>query len=358
MTTAYINRIATGVPPHDVHDVFVRMAQLVYAKDSRIMGLLDRMTEGSVIEHRYSFFQPAPDWASGLHLDTERFYERGRFPDTAARMRMFERRAPELAAATVERLGLGADRSRISHLVITCCTGFSAPGLDFELIDRCGLPSSVERTMIGFMGCYAAINALKLARHIVRSEPDARVLVLNLELCTLHLQETADLGQLLCFLLFADGCAASLITAEAPGIALDSFRAIVVPDTRQLMSWHIRNLGFDMVLSGQVPFAIYDALRRGSNEILASAPTGSIDLWAVHPGGRTILDAVERALDLAPSALAASREVLRRYGNMSSATVMFVLDALMRAATHGQNGCAMSFGPGLTAETMRFHMVA
>ena len=160
-------------------------------------------------------------------------------------------------------------------MIVTSCTGFSAPGLDFEVIDRCGLPAAIERTMIGFMGCYAAINALKLARHIVRSEPQARVLVLNLELCTLHLQETTDLAQMLCFLLFSDGCAASLVTAEPGGIALDSFRAMVIPDTRTLMSWHIRNLGFDMVLAGQVPAAIHDALRRGSNEMLASAPVGA-----------------------------------------------------------------------------------
>lgn len=359
MTTAHINRIATGVPRHDVHDLFVRYAQSLFRRDTRRANLLRRMVERSGIEHRYSVLAPAAEPDTDARLDAEAFYSRGEFPDTATRMRLFEKRAPELAAETIDRLQLGRERSRISHLVITSCTGFSAPGLDFEMIDRCDLPASIERTMVGFMGCYAAINALKLARHIVRSEPDARVLVLNLELCTLHLQETTDLEQVLCFLLFSDGCAASLVTGEPSGIALDSFRAMVLPDTRALMSWHIRDLGFDMVLSGDVPGAIHDALRKGSNEILASAPIGSVDMWAVHPGGRSVLDAVERALDLAPAALAASREVLRRYGNMSSATVMFVLDALMRADSGAsKNGCAMSFGPGLTAETMLFRTVA
>src|SRR5262249_52037577 len=133
---------------------------------------------------------------------------------------------------------------------------------------------------------------------------------------------------------------------------------MLLPNTRELMSWNIRDFGFDMVLSGQVPGAIYNALRASSNEILAAAPVGSIDLWAVHPGGRSVLDAVERAFDLVPTALSASREVLRRYGNMSSATVMFVLDALMRTGTRGASGCAMSFGPGLVAETMLFRMAA
>jgi predicted naringenin-chalcone synthase len=272
-------------------------------------------------------------------------------------MRAYERHAPELAVQAIEKLNLGADRDRITHLLVTSCTGLSAPGLDIEVIGRCRLPSSVERTIIGFMGCYAAINALRLARHIVRSEPKARVLMLNLELCTLHFQETRDIPQLLCFLQFADGCAASLVTAEPRGIALNSFKAMLLPDTRELMLWNIGDTGFDMVLSGQVPAAIHDAVRASSNELLAAAPAGPIDLWAVHAGGRSILDAVERALKLAPSALAASREVLRRYGNMSSATVMFVLAELMRSAARGAQGCAMSFGPGLVAETMLFSMV-
>ena len=204
------------------------------------------------------------------------------------------------------------------------------------------------------MGCFAAVNALKLARHIVRSEPTSRVLVLNLELCTLHLKETDQIEQILSFLLFADGCAASLITAEPQGIALDRFRAVVVPDTGGLITWNIRDFGFDMVLSGQVPGTIHDALRKSSGEILAGGKPGDIDLWAIHPGGRTVLDAVERAFQLAPPALAVSREILRRYGNMSSATVMFVLDSILRGAMRGANGCAMAFGPGLTAETMLF----
>ena len=139
---------------------------------------------------------------------------------------------------------LGAERDRITHLLITCCTGFSAPGLDLEVVERCNLPSTVERTMIGFMGCYAAINALKLARHIVRSESAARVLIVNLELCTLHLKETTDIEQVLSFLLFGDGCAACLVSADPVGIALDSFRAVLVPGTRDLITWNIREFRF------------------------------------------------------------------------------------------------------------------
>jgi predicted naringenin-chalcone synthase len=353
LTTAYVNRVATAVPPHDVHDAFRRFAGSLFQGNRQAALLFQRMADRAGIDHRYSFLDPRVE-PEGAYLDADGFYMRGDFPDTAARMRRFEQCAPSLAQTAVERLQLGNERACVTHLLITCCTGFSAPGLDIEVVERCNLPGSVERTMIGFMGCYAAINALKLARHIVRSDPQARVLVINLELCTLHLRETTDLEQILAFLLFGDGCAACLVTADPVGTALDSFRAVLVPDTRELITWNIRDYGFDMVLSGQVPVTIHDALREHAADILAGAPAESIGLWAVHPGGRTVLDAVERAFGLAPAALAASREVLRRYGNMSSATVMFVLEKLVRSGGRGQTGCAMSFGPGLIAETMLF----
>ena len=354
MTVAYINRIATAVPAHDVHEIFCEFAQSLFRDDRRKAALFKRMVSKADIEHRYSCLGPA-DRPDGGRNDGEPFYTRGKFPDTATRMRRFEQDAPGLAQAAVERLAPGSERERITHLLVTCCTGFSAPGLDLELVERCGLNGSVERTMIGFMGCYAAMNALKLSRHIVRSDPSARVLIVNLELCTLHLKETVDLGEMLSFLLFADGCAAAIVSADPVGIAIESFRAVLVPDTRELITWNIRDCGFDMVLSGEVPAVIQNALHDHHEEILDGAPIKAIDLWAVHPGGRTVLDAVERAFALAPPMLAASRDILRRYGNMSSATVMFVLDCLLRSGGRGRKGCAMSFGPGLIAETMLFH---
>ena len=358
MPEVYINRVATAVPPYDVHDAFRRFAQEKLDRaDSRRARIFERMTSRSGIEHRFSCLAPS-NRPEGDQFDAHGFYARGKFPDTATRMAQYERHAPELAQSAVDRLQLGADRHSITHLIVTSCTGFSAPGIDLDIIERCGLPTTVERTLVGFMGCYAAINALKLAYHIVRSEASARVLVVNVELCTLHLQDTIDLEQILSFMLFADGCAASLVSAEPAGILLGSFRAVLVPETSDLITWNIRDAGFDMVLSGQVPAVIHDSLRHRGDEILAGAAAASIDLWAIHPGGRTVLDAVERAFVLAPAALAASREVLRRYGNMSSATVMFVIERLMRTRLRGRNGCAMSFGPGLIAETMLFRTAA
>ena len=320
------------------------------------------MAARSGIEHRFSVLHPAQT-PTDFHLNAYDFYRTGDFPATARRMQAFEEFAPILMRRALDRLALtSAERAGITHVLVTTCTGLYAPGLDFQAIEHLGLDPAAERTMIGFMGCYAAINGLKTARHIVRSEPHARVLMVNLELCTLHLQETTDLEQVLSFLVFADGCAASLLSADPAGFALDSFRAVLIPSTRELITWKIGGLGFDMLLSGQVPTAIGRALEHNGralehtgDALTAPIPTADIALWAVHPGGKSVLDAVERGLRLPPDALNCSREVLERYGNMSSATVMFVLERLLAEARPGQRGCAMAFGPGLTAETMLFH---
>jgi alpha-pyrone synthase len=353
MTTAHINRIATSVPPHDVHRAFIDFAESL-APEGAKRSLFRRMVRMSAIEHRYSFVNPVAS-ESGWS-DTEGLYTPGAFPGTARRMQAFEHYAPRLMRCAVDKLALSADERRgITQVIVTCCTGLYAPGLDIETINHLGLSASVERTMIGFMGCYAAINALKAARHIVRSEPDAKVLVLSLELCTLHMQETDDLEQLLSFLLFADGCSATLISAEETGLAMDSFLSVGIPQTNDLITWKIRERGFDMHLSGRVPGELGRALKDIGGVITRGKDPLSIDLWAVHPGGRSILDSVEKGFGLPEDALASSRDILARFGNMSSATVMFVLQKIMQRSQSGQQGCAMSFGPGVTAETMLFH---
>jgi predicted naringenin-chalcone synthase len=356
LTQAYINRIATAVPSEDVHDAFVAFAEQML-EDPRVQPVFQRMAQRSGIRRRFSVLTPhAKLDANESYINAHDFYTRGSFPTTATRMEIYERFAPQLARKTLDKLLLTAEEcSGITHVLVTSCTGLYAPGLDFDIIDHLGLDTSVERTIIGFMGCYAAINGLKQARHIVRSEPTAKVLLLNLELCSLHLQETQDLEQVLSFLVFGDGCAASLISAEPVGFAMDSFRSVVIPGTRELITWNIRDVGFDMLLSGQVPGAIGKALAASGTEVLGGLAKEEIKLWGVHPGGKSVLDAVERGLDLPAEALNSSREVLECFGNMSSATVMFVLEKLMKKASPGDLGCAMSFGPGLTAETMLFH---
>jgi len=354
MTTAYINRISTAVPPHDVHRAFITFGES-FLPEGTARSLFRRMARMSAIEHRYSFLQPLTT-EDGSWQDAEELYVLGDFPRTARRMEAFERFAPRLAQCALNKLALTRnERDSVSHVIVTSCTGLYAPGLDYDIVNHLQLNPSVERTMIGFMGCYAAINALKSAHHIIRSEPGSRVLILSLELCTLHLQETQDLEQMLSFLLFADGCAACLVSAEPKGLAIESFLALRIPDTSGLITWRIRELGFDMQLSGQVPAEICRAMKEIGSHITRGRDPQEMDLWAVHPGGRTVLDAVEKGLGLPAEALAYSRDVLAQFGNMSSATVMFVLDRIMQNSRAGQQGCAMSFGPGVTAETMLFH---
>jgi alpha-pyrone synthase len=350
-TTAHINRIATTAPSNDVHGLFIDFAKGMLS-DKRGQPLLDRMARKAQISHRYSVLaaNESPEAITPASI-----YKPSRFPTTGERSILYEKFAAPLAVETVRKLELGARCADITHVVVTSCTGMYAPGLDLDLVTQCGLNPSVERTMVGFMGCYAAINGLKLAHHFVRSTPSARVLLVNLELCSLHLQESGNLEQMLSFLIFGDGCAASIISADAEGFALDRFHAAVIPETSRFITWTVRDQGFDMFLSGRVPGAISQGLKSTSQAILNGAPKEQIGLWAVHPGGRSILDAVETGLELHAEALSASRAILDKFGNMSSATVMFVLESLLASSRSGEQGCAMSFGPGLTAETMLFH---
>lgn len=353
MANAHLQRIATAVPENDIHSQFVDFAANML-QDRRARSIFERLATRSDIHHRYSCLHV--NRGSGVDsTDAWRFYGSGKFPTTAERMKLFELCAPVLARRALDRLAITPEeRSRIRHVIVTCCTGFYAPGLDFDIIDHLGLPGSTERTMVGFMGCYAAINGLKLARHIVRSNPDGLLLMVNLELCSLHFHETQDLNEVISFLLFSDGCSAALVGSEPHGFEMESFAATRIENSSDLITWRVGDLGFDMFLSTQVPNQITKAMREKRNAITGDR---QVDLWAIHPGGRAILDAVENGLELAPEELLASRRVLSCFGNMSSATVMFVMEKLMSESQSGQTGCAISFGPGMTAETMRFNVV-
>lgn len=354
MTIAWLNRIGTAVPAHDIHAEFVAFGRTLLA-DEHAGAVFDRMAALSGIAHRYAIFAPGP--LPRLEaLDSEGFYRRGAFPTTAQRMARFHAPALELASRAVADLRLSTRESAdITHLIVASCTGFSAPGLDFQLMRAARLRDSVERTMIGFMGCFAAVNALRLARHIVRSEPRARVLVVNVELSSLHLREEWQVVKLLSFMLFGDGASAALVSAEPDGLALGPFRTEVVPDSDGLITWNIGDSGFEMHLSGQVPARIRNFVRESGRALLDRLGVEIPRLWAVHAGGRTILDAVQDGLDLDASAMSHSRDVLHDFGNMSSATLMFVLARILGGPREPGPGVGMAFGPGLTVESFAFH---
>jgi predicted naringenin-chalcone synthase len=360
MTVAHINRIATAVPPHDVHASFVAFMHKALGT-GKSKKVFDRMVQRAGIDHRYSVL-PVDQLASD-RANRKGFYSPGAYPSTAERMYQYKIHAPDLAERAVHGLNLQGQGSTITHLILASCTGFIAPGLDQILARRLGLRSDLQRISVGFMGCSAAVPALRTAQQTVLADPSARVLVVNIELCTLHLQETTDLEAALSFLLFGDGCSASLVSQDETGIALHDFRAALIPESEELITWHIGDQGFDMHLSGKVPGLITQTLRadlarEDDGGLLRGEGTQAIDLWAVHAGGRTILDAVEHGFALDDKALAECRAVLAEHGNMSSATVMFVLKRMLDNPQKGKRGMAMAFGPGVVADTFRFSLAS
>lgn len=349
--TAHIHAIGTAVPGHDVHAAFVdwATARLATPRDRR---LFQRMAARSGIEHRWSVLPPGREGRSPV--DPGGFYSGNRLPPTSARMALYADAAPELALAAIEALGRRTSLGNITHLVVASCTGFVAPGIDQIIAQRMGLDPSVERTLVGFMGCYAAVAALRVAHYIARSDGRARVLVVTVELSTLHLSDTSELEPLLAMLQFADGAAAAMVSAEPSALAIRRFFSTGIPDSRELIRWTIGDEGFEMHLSGEVPGRIAGALRDPDTRAqLLDGRDAAETCWAVHAGGRSVLDAVESALELPEEALAASRWVLARFGNMSSSTLMFVLSDLMEG-TAIDHGVALAFGPGLAAEGFAF----
>lgn len=352
--TAYINAVATAVPDHDVHQAFIQWAARRLT-DERQRSIFRRMADRSSIGHRWSVLPQGLD--GGSPTDLGGMYAKDS-PLTSERMRIYAEAAPDLALAAIRKLDAG-DIARTSHLVVASCTGFVAPGVDQIIARNLGLNASVERTLIGFMGCYAAVAALRAAYHIIRSEPAARVLIVTVELSTLHLQFTDDIEALLAMLQFGDGAAAAIMTGESGGLRVARQFSIAMPETDALIQWTIGDNGFSMELSGEVPGRIATALADpGVRErILDHVAPDKFENWAVHAGGRSILDAVQRAFGLSNQALAASRDVLLRYGNMSSSTLMFVLSSVLD--TRPQHaGIALAFGPGLAAEGFAFEGVA
>lgn len=345
---AHLLAIASATPPLDVHRDFIDWAIARVRPDRE--PLFRRMAERAGIERRWSVLASP---GGGSPVAPGGFYDT--MPGTAVRMARYAEAAPELALAAVDALAAKRPLGTITHLVVASCTGFVAPGLDQIVARRLGLDGSVERLLIGFMGCYAAVAALRSARHIVRSEPTARVLVIACELSTLHLQDTDELEPLLAMLQFGDGAAAALVAAEPDGFMLEAPFAATLPDSDSLIRWTITDQGFAMHLSGEVPRRIGSALADPDFVDVVTAGRGpaGIDGWAVHAGGRSILDAVEHALDLPPVALAAARSVLADHGNMSSATLMFTLERML-AGPRVDHGVALAFGPGLAAEGFGF----
>lgn len=279
-------------------------------------------------------------------------------PTTSARNDVYTRTAPGLyaEAARVALQDAGLEASAITHVITVSCTGFFAPGPDFRLVRDLGMSDAVERYHLGFIGCAAALPGLRLAARITAAQPDAVVLVACAELCSLHIRSSDDPQQIVAASVFADGAAAAIVTADpgigtAGGLQLDRFATALTGEGEKDMVWTIGDQGFEMILSAEVPRIIGREIRGAVDRFLAGddAP----DAWAVHPGGRSVLDRVEAGLELDPAAIDTSRAVLREYGNMSSATILFILRRLLHDddVADGSRVAGLAFGPGLTVES-------
>ena len=283
-------------------------------------------------------------------------------PTTAERMQTYRQNAGDLACRaavqSLERSGIEAQA--ITHLVTVSCSGFDAPGVDIQLIEQLGLSPRVSRTQVGFMGCHGALNGLRVAKAYAQADPQARVLLVAVELCSLHYQYGWTNERIVSNSLFADG-AAAIVVGETEGKAEELWSvgadlAEIIPHSQDAMTWRIGDNGFEMTLSAAVPELIRQHLKPRLTEWLAGHGLTLDDIagWAIHPGGPRILQACQQALDLSDAALAPSYDVLRRCGNMSSPTVFFVLDALQQRGVEGAT-LALGFGPGLAIEASLLH---
>jgi len=361
----YLTGFGTAVPQHsitqaDAAEVGARFAS-ADAKRSNTFRALYRRTG---VDKRHSVLL---EGSEGAPMDRQSFYPGARGgddpgPSTEVRMRRYEAEAPALAeaaaAAALENADL--DPRELTHLITVSCTGFFAPGLDALLIDRLGLLSSVERTHIGFMGCHGSLNGLRVASSFAGADPGARVLVSSVELCSLHFAYGSDPELIVANALFSDGAAAVVGVASEPGRSegegpwrVLATGTLLMPESTDAMSWRITDHGFRMTLSAAVPSLIGAHLSGWLEQWLGRHGLGLLDVatWAVHPGGPRLLSAVRDAVGLTDETLAASREVLAEYGNMSSATVLFILERL-RSSGAPRPCVALAFGPGLVVEAV------
>jgi predicted naringenin-chalcone synthase len=328
--------------------------------DERSRRLLRRMYAQSDIGFRHSVLGDL-DGAVAEPFFTRSADGGWRTPSTGQRNARFTRAAPALfvdvARDALARSGWAP--ADVTHVVTVSCTGFFNPGPDFHVVRGLGLSGKTQRVHVGFMGCYALFPALKVAEAFCRADARAVVLVACVELCSLHIQLKAEHDAMLGGCLFGDGAGAMVVSARPPrddraALTIQSLGSVLLPDSAGAMAWSIGDDGFDIALSSYVPDLIQAHIRPAVEEWLAAQALSlpAVARWAIHPGGRAILDKTATALGLASDALAVSREVLREVGNLSSATLCFVLERMLHEAPApaGETICALAFGPGLTVE--------
>ncbi len=355
--STYIHSIGTALPPFsteqgNIADFMVKHLKLT-SEEERDLRVLYR---ASGIRNRYSVLEDF-----GKNLNGRSFFkEDAQFPTAKPRMAVYQKNALKLASEASKNAIKEAklDKRNISHLITISCTGMYAPGLDIELIEELGLQTHTKRTSINFMGCYASFNGLKMADQILRADPDSSVLMVCVELCSIHLQEKKDEENLLANAIFGDGAAALVLNSKPSNKSLkvENFYSDLALSGKQEMGWYIGDYGFEMKLSPKVPDVIKDGIEELTNNLLENIDLNlsDIDFFAIHPGGKRILDVIEEKLNITKDQNRHARDTLRSFGNMSSPTVLFVIKSIMdqvNSEDDGKHLLSFAFGPGLTLES-------
>lgn len=352
--------IGTAVPQHRTEQsAILEFMHAAYNNDVASRKL-NALFQHSGIQTRYSSI-PDFDKSKAEHL----FFNGT--PSTATvsdRLDVYKERALPLALTAVhaafDKLNNKRTPSDITHLITVTCTGLSAPGLDAELLEQLNLPRDIYRTSVNFLGCNAAFHALKIADMICKIDEQANVLVVCVELCTLHFQPKNNHDNLLSNTIFGDGAAAVIVTgntAPQKGLKVDGFYSLLLKEGKDLMGWNITPVNFEMILDAKIPEFIGEEVKTivaAATEKTSIQPQ-QIKQWAIHPGGKKIVDTIKGKLNLTEQNVAASYKVLNDYGNMSSPTILFVLDELMQSEHQSTDAVfAIGFGPGLSIETAVF----
>ncbi len=362
---AYIHNIATVVPEQSYKQSFLRdrMKEYITDEDTK-KRIIHRIYSNSGINKRHTVIN---DFNS--NGDPRFFFNKDgslNKPSTGKRNDIYAEKAKRLfvdtAGKTIEEHP-SIDTDDITHIITASCTGFFAPEPGFEIIKKLGLSPATQRYHLGFMGCFAAFPAMKMAKSFCESNPDANVLIVCLELCSIHLQASGNTDNLISASVFADGSAGLLVSSSKPetkGYKLNQFSTSIAKESEKDMAWTIGDTGFDMVLSTYVPNIIQSNMAGAIQPLFEDYDLTHqrIRHWAIHPGGRAILDKIQQSFDLAENQLQSSRNILANYGNMSSATILFVLaDLLESSANDAESVLAMAFGPGLTIESGLLNIV-
>ncbi len=357
---SFITSIGTANPKHKFsqHQIadFMTKAMGLSSDEAHQLKVLYR---ASGIETRHSVIEDYGNENFSFYKNNEALEP---FPSSKERMKLFRREAISLSKQSAERClsQLTLDRGEITHLIVASCTGMFAPGLDIELIRELGLRSNVERTSITFMGCYAAFNAIRVAKSFCAQDQKAKVLIVCTELCSIHFQKENNEDNILANALFADGSAALMVeslTDKKPVLKIEKSYCDLIPEAEKEMAWTIGDFGFEMKLSAYVPFAIKSGIKKLTSSLMSSnkVTRNDIGYFAIHPGGKKILEAIEAELDIKKEENGFAYSVLKQYGNMSSPTVLFVLYKIfdqLGASDDGKKILSFGFGPGLTLESL------